>query len=114
MISKDQLLEWKTIGTVIVLLLIALVFSMAYAGSNGEIAAGPTCMSTIQYIDQMLHQGMTREQIMEDFEQWQSMHAEPAPNYSNAMRGVIAAAGGPGWPEQAYHDCVATLQGSRI
>ena len=91
-----------------------LVSGFAFAGSGNEIAAGPTCMSTIQYIDQMLHQGMTREQIMEDFEQWQSMHAEPAPNYANAMRGVIAAAGGPGWPEQAYHDCVATLQGSRI
>ena len=94
--------------------IVLLISFAANAGSGMEISPGPTCISHMQHIDGMVAEGMTPADIMANFEQWMAIHVEPVPHYADMVRGLIRDVGTPRWPQEAYADCVRTLQGGRI
>ena len=100
----------KILISLIVVLASTAALAMTHpVGSNtSQPPAGPLCMAHISHIDAMLDRGLTKEQILADFEQWLAAPGRetPADKYPGMVRTMIASAREPGWPEDAYRACI--------
>ena len=82
-------------------------------GSNTpQVAARATCMAHISRIDAMLERGLTKEQILADFETWlaQTGSVPITDRYPDMVRAMIASAKLEGWPEDAYRACIEAFK----
>ena len=98
--------KWWVLGAVVMVLFV-LAVSPARAGS-GSPAAG-VCAAHVGYIENMLENGLTQDDILQNFEAWLRVHDPVSATYPDMVRAMIKASAQKGWQSGAMTECVRVM-----